>query len=814
MTWDQFAYLGEPHHECLEVLSAEALKRGDLDAAYRLADRRCRIRPLPEAHCFVLRAEALYRMGERTAAIDDIETALKIAPEDLGANRRMLAWARSHRQMLAAGTLIDCEQDFRILRQAITLLRKRGKTAFAAMKVRGDFVEGWAVWQRRGQICLAVTDKICRIEQHLEPDQQHPLATVLGNAVSFRLPTPMTPEVISMVNEGDVLCELRIGGRGPNPAPVPLAHDLLLRPAPAVTVIVPVYRDYGATKTCLERLLAQLDGTGRHRLIIVDDASPDRRIKELLDPLRRAKHVHVLSNARNLGFVGAVNRALGEVVAGDVILLNSDTIVPEGVIDRLAAAARSSAEIGTVTPLSNNGEFTSFPAPNKANAVGNGADVENIDRLAARVNANAVVDIPNGIGFCLYITRACLDAVGPLSESYHRGYLEDVDFCLRARRKGFRNVCSPSVYVGHAGSRSFRRQKRSLVLRNLRVVERRFPAYRGECADFVLADPLKAARRAIELGMIDRIPCSILMVTPSGAVAEVARERARQLSMEEATAAVVLEMRRGSGHVAASLRDMGGGVPQSLDFALPGGDPAELLEVLRQAPLRRMEVFAPDEIPPIIMDALLQLSVACDVFLSHAPGSPAWHNVAAKAKRVLVPDAQAAAIAVSIPHPGITVLPPVTSKRHSPSRYVSGRAARLGLLPIRRCMREHHFMRELVAKLASNRATLEVVVIGSTQDDAELMRAGAFVTGPVDAKELDMLIGRYQLDRIVACATRPLFGHPLLLAATTCAVPVAFLDWSRGACRGRNGDLMIDPPASAEVVITRLLPWLEEIQAA
>jgi GT2 family glycosyltransferase len=49
------------------------------------------------------------------------------------------------------------------------------------------------------------------------------------------------------------------------------------------------------------------------------------------------------------------------------------------------------------------------------------------------VNTGLAVDVPNGIGFCLYVTRRCLDEVGLLSEAFQRGYLEDVDFCLRAR---------------------------------------------------------------------------------------------------------------------------------------------------------------------------------------------------------------------------------------------------------------------------------------------------------------------------------------------------------------------------------------------
>ena len=71
MTLHDLERFGGPHHQALEVLCVKALERGEIEAAYRLSDRRCRIRPLAEAHCFVLRAEALHRMGERAAALAD-----------------------------------------------------------------------------------------------------------------------------------------------------------------------------------------------------------------------------------------------------------------------------------------------------------------------------------------------------------------------------------------------------------------------------------------------------------------------------------------------------------------------------------------------------------------------------------------------------------------------------------------------------------------------------------------------------------------------------------------------------------------------
>ena len=117
------------------------------------------------------------------------------------------------------------------------------------------------------------------------------------------------------------------------------------------------------------------------------------------------------------------------------MLLNSDTIVPPGFVERLAAVAHSAPDIGTVTPLSNNGDICSFPTPNDVNPMQGYEQILGIDRVASTANAGDAIDVPSGIGFCLYITRRCLDAVNELSESFERGYLEDVDLCLRARAK-------------------------------------------------------------------------------------------------------------------------------------------------------------------------------------------------------------------------------------------------------------------------------------------------------------------------------------------------------------------------------------------
>ena len=138
-------------------------------------------------------------------------------------------------------------------------------------------------------------------------------------------------------------------------------------------------------------------------------------------------------------------------------------------------------------------------------------DMVALDHAAAMANATTVVDTPSGIGFCLYITRRCLEAVGGLSERFERGYLEDVDFCLRARERGFRNVCASSVYVAHHGSKSFKQQKRGLVLHNLGILDDRFPSFRKECLAFEAADPLRPVRSKLERSLRKPASSSILI---------------------------------------------------------------------------------------------------------------------------------------------------------------------------------------------------------------------------------------------------------------------------------------------------------------
>ena len=179
----------EPHHQSLELLAVQALGRGDAVTAFRLADRRCRISPLPEPHSYVLRGDAFFGLGNMAAASADIVSALALAPHGIGANRRMLAWGQGEQRRQAALALIACDSNVDVLAKAIEIVRADGQRAIANVRIFDDAIEGWAVWEKRASLEVSVADDANRVAALFEPAPEHRFRT-FGRATNFRLPRP------------------------------------------------------------------------------------------------------------------------------------------------------------------------------------------------------------------------------------------------------------------------------------------------------------------------------------------------------------------------------------------------------------------------------------------------------------------------------------------------------------------------------------------------------------------------------------------------------------------------------------------------
>ena len=458
----------------------------------------------PDASAYQLvfaarRADAEATLHPRQAIVPGTDPAVQVAVfastlEVLDAEHRVLRIARLGRVGEHGQTL-----SFEIPAQALPAAGLRWHAADRPAYLHLQSLtlldrEQRTVWQwRAGQ---GADERIRQAERqqvevgHLDPSSQALVLRLTGDEPGLRLPI----DTDHLPGQGPWRLDIVCGW--------PFSADYLAVQAapprdPMVEVIVPVYGGLPHLQACLASVMAARCNSPWH-LTVIDDASPDPTVGRWL---REFAALHpettVLTNARNLGFVGSAN--LGMRLAGrrDVLLLNSDTEVADGWIDRLRRAADSGSRVGTVTPFSNNATICSFPNFCEPNALPTGQTTASLDRLFSRLHAERTIEVPTAVGFCMYIRRDCLDETGLFdAETFGAGYGEENDFCLRASARGWRHLHALDVFVRHAGGVSFSNRQQALQAQALAQIRRLHPQYEDLVHAYVQRDPARPYREA------------------------------------------------------------------------------------------------------------------------------------------------------------------------------------------------------------------------------------------------------------------------------------------------------------------------------
>jgi GT2 family glycosyltransferase len=428
---------------------------------------------------------------------------------------------------------------------------------------------------------------------------------------------PHDPWQIVMVREGapSTSCsagdEKDVDGR---PPVTPVGAETRRR---APTVVIPVHDGGAVVLACLASVLASIPPGAR--ILVVDDGSSDPALIAAFDALVRQRKIAILRHKRPHGFPAAANAGIRAAKARDVVLLNSDTIVPPGWLQRLRDAAYSAPGIGTVTPLSNDASILSYPGPAGTNPKPDQTETNRLDRLAARANGTAVVDIPVGVGFCLYLRRDCLNATGVFrADVFAQGYGEENDLCLRARHLGWRNVALTGLFVGHHAGATFGASAEHLRLRNGRIIEQLHPGHDALIDRFVAADPLSGPRRRIDLLTWQQRArpyrqAAILITHDAGGGVERRLMHAARAHAKAGRRPILLRpAQTANGEPAIAVRDGLSDDLPNLVFAMPSELPA-LLRLLRASKADRIEAHHLADHPPSIYDLIAKLGLPYDV---------------------------------------------------------------------------------------------------------------------------------------------------------------------------------------------------------
>ncbi|TFZ06837.1 glycosyltransferase [Ramlibacter henchirensis] len=381
-----------------------------------------------------------------------------------------------------------------------------------------------------------------------------------------------------------------------------------------VDVIVPVYRGLADTRLCIDSVLASPVCTP-YRLVVINDASPDPEITAWLRERAAAdRRIVLLENSENLGFVGTVNRGMALNPSSDVVLLNSDTEVANDWLDRMRAAAYGDARVASVTPLSTNATICSYPRFCRDNRMPAGYTTARLDGLCARTNPGLVIDVPTGVGFCMYIRRDCLQEIGLFdTENFGKGYGEENDFCQRAAAAGWRNLHLLDTFVLHTGGVSFGVSKRPREEAAMQTMRRLHPNYEGDILAFIRADPARPARLAMDVARITECGLPVVLAVThdrSGGTMRHVGELAKHLADQ----AIFLVLTPASGR-RVLLRLAGDAEEFELAFRLP--DQYErLCDVLRALGVRHVHFHHLIGHDPSIRDLPRVLGLAYD-FTAH-----------------------------------------------------------------------------------------------------------------------------------------------------------------------------------------------------
>jgi hypothetical protein len=229
----------------------------------------------------------------------------------------------------------------------------------------------------------------------------------------------------------------------------------------SVDIVIVTYNTREELAACLASL-AQHPPTGLKRIHVVDNNSTDGTAAWARE---HAPQVTLVALERNMGFAAANNIAIRQSTADLVLLLNSDTVVGPGAIDRLVSRLESTGAVAAGPRLvdaeghpeiSFGPMLTPIGEWQQRRWVRRAASDAPADRarVAAHLREEQTVDWVSGA--CLLVRREAALAAGLLDERYFM-YEEDVDFCAALRARGGRVLFTPAAEVVHLRGRAIRR---------------------------------------------------------------------------------------------------------------------------------------------------------------------------------------------------------------------------------------------------------------------------------------------------------------------------------------------------------------------
>ncbi|CAK6690956.1 glycosyltransferase [Synechococcus sp. CBW1107] len=219
---------------------------------------------------------------------------------------------------------------------------------------------------------------------------------------------------------------------------------------PEVSIIIPCHNNIHSTQLCIESLQAHTHYPN-YKLIVVDDASKDGTHHYLNRLQEQNSQISVITLEENSGFAHACNRGMGQARSDYLVILNNDTQVTPHWLFKLLRALRADQSIGLCGPVTN-----AIGNEQKIKiAYGSMKEMQWRSQEFTTARHRKTLEVDALAFFCVMLKRDVVRDIGLLDEDFGLGYYEDDDYCVRARKAGYRLLICDDVFIHHELSKSF-----------------------------------------------------------------------------------------------------------------------------------------------------------------------------------------------------------------------------------------------------------------------------------------------------------------------------------------------------------------------
>jgi len=229
-----------------------------------------------------------------------------------------------------------------------------------------------------------------------------------------------------------------------------MAMNEIAHNQPLISVIVVSYNSMKFLGKCLQSVWETT--YGKFEIILVDNASTDGSIEYVEKKFGHENRLHIIRNARNLGFAEG-NNVGAQAAKGDFIaFLNSDTTVNPDWLNESLKVLRSDLTIGVCQS-----KLLSMENPKVIDSTGDFIDYYGVmmrrggDLKEKDVGQyDKAEEIFSARAAAMIVKRKVIEEVGLFDPIFFITY-DDIDFCWRVRLRGYKVVFAPKSIVYHVG---------------------------------------------------------------------------------------------------------------------------------------------------------------------------------------------------------------------------------------------------------------------------------------------------------------------------------------------------------------------------